>query len=284
MERGVYYENNDKEIPGVFYDDIQIKSLPGEIWFPVFDSVVPGVQSYYYISNMGRIYSKKYKNGRGGFKSQNETQTGYIRSGLMKQDGKLSTMGIHRVEMMTFNPSFNHENLVVNHIDGNKNNNKLDNLEWATYQENVQHAYDNNLTTRQYGELNHNAIHSEALVRKICEGLEKGLSIYDCALYAGLEPTRENRMFISRVKRKDNWKHVADEYDIPEESYGTKRKFTDAQIHKICWAIQEGLTDSEILDRIIPGISGPDRYRYQKSIYKIRHKIGYKDITDFYEF
>lgn len=288
MIRGVYYgdlkDNKKKEIPGIYYDNIEIESLPGEQWLPVFESVIPGVKPYYYVSNKGRIYSTQYKNGKGGFKSTKESKYGYVPSGLMKQDGKMSSEGVHRVEMMTFNPIPNYENLVVNHKDGNKGNNDMDNLEWTTDQENIQHAYDNNLNPIKRGEDNHNATHTEKFIRKICEGLEKGLSLTECAEYVGMEPTRQNRAYISRIKRKDCWAHVSDEYNIPEESYGTKRKFTDAQIHKICWDIMDGLSDNEILDKLIPNIKGPERSKYQKSIYKIRHKIGYNDITDFYDF
>ena len=53
---------------------------------------------------------------------------------------------IHRLLCQAFVPNpLNKPH--VNHIDGNKQNNSLSNLEWATYKENAQHAVDTGLTT-----------------------------------------------------------------------------------------------------------------------------------------
>ena len=57
---------------------------------------------------------------------------------------KKKVFKIHKAVAETFIP--NPENKkTVNHINGNKQNNSLENLEWSTYSENVQHAFDTGL-------------------------------------------------------------------------------------------------------------------------------------------
>lgn len=62
---------------------------------------------------------------------------------------------VHRLVLKTFNPIENMEELDVNHIDGNKLNNSLDNLEWCTRSENIKHAYEIGLEKKQLGEKHH---------------------------------------------------------------------------------------------------------------------------------
>lgn len=70
----------------------------------------------------------------------------YKRVTLLK-DQKPNIFSVHRLVALTFIP--NPENKpTVNHKDGNKLNNHVSNLEWATYKENMQHAHDNNLIDR----------------------------------------------------------------------------------------------------------------------------------------
>lgn len=66
-------------------------------------------------------------------------------------DGVKKSKGLHRLVF----EHFKHEippKMVINHIDGDMSNNRIDNLEYITQSENIKHAYDNNLfTTRNYG-------------------------------------------------------------------------------------------------------------------------------------
>jgi len=69
---------------------------------------------------------------------------GYYLFRLYREGRRPSTTRVHRVVAQTFidNPYNKPE---VNHIDGNKLNNAIDNLEWMTAEENRQHAKDTGL-------------------------------------------------------------------------------------------------------------------------------------------
>ncbi len=88
----------------------------------------------YQISNLGNVYSKKNYKIRKPFVSN-----GYLSIYLFK-NGKRYRKKIHRLVAEAFIPNPN--NLpVINHIDGNKLNNIVSNLEWCTSKQNTIHAY-----------------------------------------------------------------------------------------------------------------------------------------------
>lgn len=59
----------------------------------------------------------------------------------MSDDGKRHRYSVHRLILENFKPVENMDKMQVNHIDGNKWNNKLSNLEWVTCSENNKHAH-----------------------------------------------------------------------------------------------------------------------------------------------
>jgi len=61
---------------------------------------------------------------------------------------------VHRLVMEAFNPIDGMDDMQVNHIDGNKQNNKLENLEWATREQNMQHAMKSGLWVPTYAKKN----------------------------------------------------------------------------------------------------------------------------------
>lgn len=92
----------------------------------------------YCITNDGKVYSKKRN------KFLRITYQYKYPSVQLCINGKVITRTIHRLMALTFLPSINGKNY-VNHIDGNKFNNNLNNLEWVTPSENQLHAIKNGL-------------------------------------------------------------------------------------------------------------------------------------------
>lgn len=93
----------------------------------------------YYVTDDGRVWSGKSKK----FLAQSEDKNGYMKVGLCSTDlppKKVHRYSVHRLIMENFCPVEGMENLQVNHIDGNKKNNCLSNLEWTTCEENIHHA------------------------------------------------------------------------------------------------------------------------------------------------
>lgn len=107
---------------------------------------IPNFENCYKASNLGRVRSLDrqtvFKDGRARtFKGKIiKTQIricGYEYASLCKE-GVESIHSIHRLVLSAFRGL--EENLQVNHIDGNKLNNNITNLEWVTASENVRHA------------------------------------------------------------------------------------------------------------------------------------------------
>lgn len=112
-----------------------------EIW-----KDIEGYEGLYQVSNLGRVKSFYGKNGKliGGAKllSGKADKNGYREVRLCKK-GVVSYKRVHRLVAEHFVHGDN--SLQINHIDGDKNNNSFDNLEWVTPKENSIHAHDTGL-------------------------------------------------------------------------------------------------------------------------------------------
>lgn len=98
-----------------------------------------------------------------GYNGYSASNLGNIKSHLTDKEGKIlskrhdkdgyevvwtkykPSTRVHQLVLLAFRPEEYREGLIVNHIDGVKNNNILSNLEWTTISKNTKHAYDNNL-------------------------------------------------------------------------------------------------------------------------------------------
>lgn len=120
---------------------------------------IPGFGRHYQISTEGLVRVslkspriKELKNDPrvpwmkkpGGEVKRHLGKDGYWRINLKNEGGQNGSYHIHRLLMMSFRPT-RVPHMQVNHKDGRKDNNALDNLEWVTQQENLRHAWVNKL-------------------------------------------------------------------------------------------------------------------------------------------
>ena len=100
------------------------------------------------VDDEGNVYGKRGNILKGGI-----DRCGY-KEVCLSLKGKQKSVLVHRLILKTFKPCDNMEKLDVNHINGNKLDNRLINLEWCTRSENIKHSYKNGLqdnATNQYG-------------------------------------------------------------------------------------------------------------------------------------
>ena len=115
-----------------------------EIW-----KDIKGYEGLYQISNFGNVMSLNYNREKRSQVLKTLTDSGgYKYVSLSKRATKTPKL-IHRLVAESFivNPDNRPE---VNHIDGDKSNNRVDNLEWCTPSENVQHAEKMGLKNNRY--------------------------------------------------------------------------------------------------------------------------------------
>lgn len=166
---------------------------------------IPGYEGLYQASTYGRIksYSRTWLSGRWVYRTIPERvmnpsvdRKGYYIIGL-RRDGKQKMSKAHRLVAMTFIPNPDNKPQ-VNHKDTNKKNNYVDNLEWATNGENMQHAHDNKLMNLRVGEK-----HPQAKLnnKQVLEILNINRPHHEIAKLFGV-----SRATIQRIKKQIGWK------------------------------------------------------------------------------
>lgn len=128
-----------------------------EIW-----KDIPNYEGLYQVSNLGRIMSLERNinqfNGHQTIEKKinkrilktTKQNSGYVVVKL-SQNGKSKTFSVHRLVARVF---MGESTLQVDHKDGNKENNKLNNLEYVSSFENMKRAFKNNLVTLKKNEIN----------------------------------------------------------------------------------------------------------------------------------
>lgn len=112
-------------------------------WKPVV-----GYENKYMVSDRGDIFSI----GRKKILNPKVNWDNYLRIQLWRKN-KNKYVSIHRIVCESFLGVMD-ENMVVNHKNGIKNDNRLDNLEWVTQKENIIHSWNNGLSKHKLNNIN----------------------------------------------------------------------------------------------------------------------------------
>lgn len=95
----------------------------------------------YMVSECGHVYSK-IKNR---WLKPNKSDLGYLRLEVLNPRTGKCFSAVHRIVALTFYGNPPEGKGEINHIDGDKENNHVNNLEWCSRSENIQHGFDNHL-------------------------------------------------------------------------------------------------------------------------------------------
>lgn len=152
----------------------------------------------YMVSDRGRVVSMKQRYWR--ILKPGTDKDGYFRVDISHK-GKVKHYHIHKLVALCFinNPN---KKPCINHKDGNKKNNKVENLEWCTISENTQHAYNNGHLVGPRGSRNHFSKINEddvILIRSMLQYATPKKVSY----YLGISYT-----IVSDIKAGRTWAHV----------------------------------------------------------------------------
>lgn len=149
------------------------------------------------VSTKGRV--KSFTTGK--IKKPTITTQGYHTIKFTHLDGRQLNKGIHRMVAETFFPIKNQKFLEVNHINGDKSNNSVENLEWMTREENLQHARDNKLFKQQFGETNGRYKYTPEFIAQVKDLLEAGFSYNEIAIQLGLTYSQVTHLVYRRIRK-----------------------------------------------------------------------------------
>lgn len=148
-----------------------------EVWLPVV-----GYEGLYECSNYGNVRSVTRRislsNGGSRLRVGSVLKLGFNAKGYrqvdLSKDGTRQKYAVHRIVAFAFISQPPTEKHQVNHIDGNKVNNHISNLEWVTASYNMAHAHATGLFPRQDGIYGSNARLTEEQVLEIRSEYSKG--------------------------------------------------------------------------------------------------------------
>lgn len=234
---------------------------------------IDGKETNYIITDTGDVFSLNYKNTGKTHKIKSRLdKDGYVIVTIYL-NGKRYDRKVHILVATHFiknsNPSKRKQ---VNHIDGSKTNNKVDNLEWVTDKENKQHAWKHGLIKSKSGEDSPSSIYSEKQVRKVCKLLERNKDTFKSIS----SKTNVSTAVVKAIYYRKLWKNISSDYDFSKFDCKEIKKTSSDDIIKICKLLERAeLSMKDIAVKV--NVS-------YKTVFRVLHRESGKKYSKYYDF
>ena len=238
--------------------------------------------SSYCVTTKGEIYSLKVNR----FLKPVKRTDGYLYLVLRHDNGELKNVVTHRLVAKMFLKNSYKDHLVVNHKDGVKTNNCVDNLEWVTQSYNTEHAHKETFRKKNLsneytklpkeGEVIHDylkngdKISTDEDVHKVSQMLQDGYRICDISRMTGFD---RNQISLVFNKKNTDWDNITDLYDF----YKIKRqeKSSVETVISVCELLEIGLGINEVARQ-----TGTKR----QFVSSIKRRKNYESISSSFKF
>lgn len=209
----------------------------------------------YAVTRCGRVYSLKSNK----FLKPKIDRYGY-EVVCLREDNKNLHRTVHRLVALIYIPSVN-KGMTVNHIDGNKVNNNVLNLEWVSSRDNLRHATETGLSV--------GTILSDEVVHQVCKLIQDGFRNCDVMQIAGVETLST----VEKIKSGMYYQDISREYDFEQNKLGRRQTISTPKIIDVCERLQAGESVSSIAKNVKTSTG---------TIYRVKNRTRFTCISNNY--
>lgn len=200
------------------------------------DYYYKGIKTKYMVSNKGNVYSNISKK----VLKPGLSQQGYLRIGIYLPTHETKRLSVHVMVLETFVGPKPSDDYQVDHIDGDKTNNNVNNLEWVTPSENISRAFKNGLKEAIKGSDHPVSVYTENQIHNACKLLESGLTIPEVA-----DKVNIPKSYLYNIAKGKHWNHIVSQYDL---SHINKITTTPKEIKdEIGYLLNDGMKKYQII-------------------------------------